>query len=55
LSLGHTPGGGCGPRLTPVFGPLARVPLRVEGRGQVGISERDSRAVPNPPREASKR
>ena len=40
--------------MTPVFGPLARVPLRVEVRGQVGISERDSRAVPNPPREASK-
>jgi len=40
--------------LTSVFGPLARVPLRVGGRGQAGISERDSRAVPNPPREASK-
>ena len=39
--------------MTPVFGLLARVPLRFEGRGQVGISERDSRAVPNPPREAS--
>jgi len=41
--------------LTPVVGPLARVSLRVEGRGPVGITERDSRAVPDPPREASKR
>jgi len=42
------PAGGCGPRFARVFGLLERVPLRVEGRGPVGISERDSRAVPNP-------
>jgi len=42
------PAGGCSPRLARVFGPQKRVPLRVEGRGPVDISERDSRAVPNP-------
>jgi len=42
------PAGGCGPRLARVLGRLERVPLRVEGRGPVNISERDSRAVPNP-------
>ena len=49
LGLGHTPGGGSGPRLTPVFDPRARVPRRVEGRGPVGTSKRYSRAVPDPP------